>query len=56
MEVGQTVFADLITARRTVALGALVLALGVAACGDDDSSSSGGGGGGGSKEAKLAFV
>src|SRR3954451_7766139 len=54
MEVGQTVFADLITARRTVALGALVLALGVAACGDD--SSSGGGGGGGSKEAKLAFV
>src|SRR3954471_7167020 len=56
MEVGQTVFADLITARRTVALGALVLALGVAACGDDDSSSSGGGGGGGSKEAKLALV
>ena len=55
MEVGQTVFADLITARRTVALGALVLALGVAACGDD-SSSGGGGGGGGSKEAKLAFV
>src|SRR4051794_26913725 len=55
MEVGQPVFADLITARRTVALGALVLALGVAACGDD-SSSSGGGGGGGSKEAKLAFV
>ena len=48
MEVGQTVFADLITARRTVALGALVLALGVAACGDD-SSSGGGGGGGGSK-------
>src|SRR3978361_839989 len=55
MEVGQTVFTDLITARRTVALGALVLALGVAACGDD-SSSSGGGGGGGAKEAKLAFV
>jgi ABC-type sugar transport system substrate-binding protein len=57
MEVGQTVFAHLITARRTVALGALVLALGVVACGDDESSGGGGGGGGGgSKEAKLAFV
>src|SRR3954451_1317734 len=55
MEVGQPVFADLITARRTVALGALVLALGAAACGDDSSSGSGGGAGG-SKEAKLAFV
>jgi ABC-type sugar transport system substrate-binding protein len=55
--VGQTVFAHLITARRTVALGALVLALGVVACGDDESSGGGGGGGGGgSKEAKLAFV
>ena len=49
-------FADLITARRTVALGALVLALGVVGCGGDDSSGGGGGGGGGSKEAKLAFV
>ena len=49
-----TVFADLITARRTVALGALVLALGVG-CGSDDESG-GGGGGGGEKEAKLAFV
>src|SRR3954464_6676645 len=55
MEVGQPVFADLITARRTVALGALVLALGIAACGDDSSSGVGGGGGGG-KEAKLAFI
>jgi ABC-type sugar transport system substrate-binding protein len=52
-----TVFADLFMARRrrTVALGAAVLALGVVGCGSDDSGS-GGGGGGGSKEAKLAFV
>jgi ABC-type sugar transport system substrate-binding protein len=51
-----TVLADLIMARRrrTVALGALVVALGTAGCGSDDESSSGGGGG--AKEAKLAFV
>ena len=52
---GMTVLADLIMARRrrTVALGAAVLALGAAGCGSDDE---GGGGGGGAKEAKLAFV
>jgi ABC-type sugar transport system substrate-binding protein len=52
-----TVLADLIMARhrRTVALGAAVLALGVAGCGSDDEGG-GGSGGGGSKEAKLAFI
>jgi ribose transport system substrate-binding protein len=54
-----TVLVDLFMARRrrTVALGAAVLALGVAACGSDSNSGgSSGGGGGGAKEAKLAFV
>ena len=56
MEVGQTVFADLITARRTVALGALVARARRRRVRLRQQHSSGGGGGGGSKEAKLAFV
>ena len=51
---GMTVLADLIMARRrrTVALGAAVLALGAAGCGSDDERGGGGGGGQGG-EARL---